>query len=194
MAFASLAPSLLLAAPRLKDPHFDRSVILLGKHEEDGALGWVLNGTTLAPVGEMLQSADLVPEDIRIPHTKAFLRKACVGGPVHIESGWLLYRKESASFAGELSIGEDFAVCSNPKAVESIVQGNEPKDFRLMLGYAGWGPGQLEGELREGVWLPSQVDLGLVFNTEPEHLWDVIFKEATGAPPGSFQGSTWGIA
>jgi len=194
MPFESLAPALLLAAPRLRDPNFDRSVILLGRHEEEGALGWVLNGTALAPVGEMLRSAELVPRGVQIPSTAAFRRPACVGGPVHAESGWLLYRSATASFVGELSIGDDLAVCSNPRAVEAIVQGDEPRDFRLVLGYAGWGPGQLEGELREGVWLPSPADLSLILDTEPETLWDRAFREATGVPPESFQGASWGIA
>lgn len=195
MAFESLAPTLLLAAPRLKDPNFDRSVILLGRHEEEGALGWVLNGAALAPVGEMLRSAELVPEGMELPSTEAFRRRACVGGPVHLESGWLLYRRASATFRGELSIGDELAVCSNPSAVEAIVQGDEPRDFRLVLGYAGWGPGQLEGELREGVWLPSSADPGLIFEIEPERLWDAVFKETTGASPLlTMQGSSWGLA
>lgn len=194
MAFESLAPALLLAAPQLKDPQFDRSVILLGRHEEEGALGWVLNGAALAPVGEMLRSAELVPLGVEIPATESFQRQACIGGPVHLESGWLLYRRASASFLGELSVGEDLAVCSNPRAVEAIVKGDEPRDFRLVLGYAGWGPGQLEEELREGVWLPSRADPALLFSTERECLWDAVFRETTGAPPGSFQGTSWGLA
>ncbi len=194
MAFKSLAPALLLGAPQLGDPNFERSVVLLGRHEEEGALGWILNGMALAPVGEMLMAAELVPRGMEVPTTRAFQRTAHVGGPVHLESGWLLYRRSSAAFEGDLSIGDELAVCSNPHAVRAIVEGGEPQDFRLVLGYAGWGPGQLESELREGVWLPSHADPGLVFSTQPEAMWDAAFEQATGASAGTFHGKQWGIA
>ncbi|HWV39101.1 MAG TPA: YqgE/AlgH family protein [Vulgatibacter sp.] len=194
MTFKSLAPSLLLAAPRLEDPNFERRVVLLGRHEEEGALGWVLNGDAVASVAEMLFAADLVPPGIELPETLAFRRSARIGGPVHVESGWLLYRRASASFAGELSIGDEVAICSNQDAVRAIVKGEEPKDFRLVLGYAGWGPGQLESELKEGVWLPGPAQTSLIFDTQRAALWDAALQEATGAANVTFQGKSWGLA
>lgn len=194
MRFKSLAPSFLLAAPRLADPNFERRVVLLGKHETEGALGWVLNGPALDPVGQLLQSADLVPTGVRVPDSEPFRRPARVGGPVSPESGWLIYRRSAASWDGEIEVGEDLAVCSNSNALESVVRGGEPRDFRLILGYAGWGEGQLEAELREGVWLPAAFDASLLFDTTPETLWDAAYRRATGVSGAAFSGKTWGLA
>lgn len=193
MAFRSLAPSLLLAAPRLDDPNFERTVVLLGRHESDGALGWVLNGTGLHPVGELLRAADLVHPRQGPLRGESFQREARVGGPVHPESGWLVYRTSAASFSGELAV-DDLAICSNPEAIRAVVRGDPPHEFRLFLGYAGWGPGQLEAEMKAGVWFPSQLDVDLVFGGTPEDLWEEAFREATGVAPSQFTHKTWGLA
>ena len=194
MATRTLAPTLLLAAPRLADPNFERRVVLLGRHEAEGALGWVLNGPALEPVGWLLEAADLVPAGVRVPGSSAFHRPARVGGPVTPESGWLIYRSGGPSFDGEIEVGDEVVVCSNAAALEAVVRGQEPKQFRLVLGYAGWDAGQLEGELREGVWLPATLDPRLVFETDPDALWDVAFQQATGGKGNAFGGKTWGVA
>jgi putative transcriptional regulator len=194
MPMQSLAPTLLLAAPRLADTNFERRVVLLGKHEEEGALGWVLNGPAIDAVGDLLQAADLVPAGVRVPATEPFKRPARVGGPVTPESGWLIYRSGGPSFDGEIEIGNELVVCSNASALESVVRGREPREFRLVLGYAGWGAGQLEAELREGVWMPAALDSKLVFDTPAESLWDAAFRQATGGMGGTFTGKTWGLA
>lgn len=193
MAFRTLAPSLLLAAPRLRDSNFERSVVLLGRHEEDGALGWILNGANLHPVGELLRAAELVPEHGEMPETQAFRRQARIGGPVHPESGWLLYRSKSASFPGELEVGR-LAVCNRPEALQAVIKGEPPHDFHLLLGYAGWGPGQLEEEMKEGVWFPGPFDADLILEHSGESLWEEAFKRATGLPPSHFLHSEWGRA
>ena len=188
----SLAPTLLLAAPRLADPNFERRVVLLGRHEAAGALGWVLNGPALDSVGRLLQAADLVPAGVRIPASDAFAAPARVGGPVTPESGWLIY-PQGPTFDGAIDAG-GVSVCSNAAALDAVVRGQEPRRFRLVLGYAGWDAGQLETELREGVWLPAALDVSLVLDTDPDELWDVAFERATGAPGIAFAGKTWGIA
>lgn len=193
MAFRTLAPSLLLAAPRLKDPNFERTVVLLGKHEQDGALGWILNGANLHSVGELLRAAELLPSEGELPDTQAFRRRARIGGPVHPESGWLLYHTRNASFPGEVELGR-LAVCNRPEALQAVIQGEPPHDFRLFLGYAGWGPGQLESEMKEGVWFPGPFDPDLILETTGESLWEEAFERATGLPPSHFTHSEWGRA
>lgn len=194
MAFRSLAPALLLAAPRLRDPNFERTVVLLGRHEEEGALGWVLNGAGLHPVGELLRAAELVRPGEILPATQAFRRLARIGGPVHPESGWLLYRTSAATFPGEVEIGR-LAVCNRPEALRAVIRGEPPHDFRLFLGYAGWGPGQLEAEMKEGVWFPGPFDPDLVFESEDDDsLWEEAFERATGLPPSHFTQTEWGRA
>jgi putative transcriptional regulator len=194
MDFHAMAPALLLAAPRLGDPNFDHGVVLLGRHEPEGALGWVLNGASLAPVGELLKGADLVPAGSRVPGSRGFFRPARLGGPVSPQSGWLLYRRADRSFENEIDVGPDLAVCNDPEALHAILRGEPPEDFRLLLGYAGWGPGQLEGELREGAWLAGEVDAALVLSTDPAALYDAAFERATGTTPAQFNSRTFGSA
>lgn len=189
-----LAPSLLLAAPRLGDPNFERSVVLLARHEPEGALGWVLNGPKLAAVGELLQGADLVPAGSKVPGNPGFARAARVGGPVSPQSGWLVYRRDAGAFEREIEVGRDLAVCNDPAALQAILRGEPPADFRLLLGYAGWGPGQLESEIKEGSWLPGEVDVRLVLETEPELVWDTAFERVTGSSPAGFNSRIFGSA
>lgn len=193
MAFRTLAPSLLLAAPRLRDPNFERTVVLLGKHEEEGSLGWILNGAGLHSVGDLLRAAELVLPEEEVPDTQAFRRQARIGGPVHPESGWLLYRSSSASFAGEVEMGR-LSVCNRPEALHAVIRGEPPHDFRLFLGYAGWGPGQLEAEMKEGVWFPGPFDPDLIFESSGDSLWEEAFERATGLPPSHFTHTEWGRA
>src|SRR5688572_8461765 len=168
-----LAPGLLLAAPRLADPNFEKTVVLLGRHDEEGALGWVINGRELAPVHELIVASELFPKETKIPTGPSFTRVACVGGPVAPATGWLVYRRRpDEPLPGELALGEDLAVTGEAGAFALLVSGTGPPDFRLVLGCAGWGPGQLESEVSEGAWLPASVEADLLFDTGPERVWD----------------------
>jgi len=189
----SLAPGLLLAAPQLGDPNFERTVILLARHDEDGALGWVLNGRPVGMVGELLHDAGLVPEDVTLPRSGPFGRSARVGGPVQAATGWVLYRRASDPLVGEIDAGDTLAVTGDVDALAGLLRAQD-RDFRLFLGYAGWGPAQLEGEVRQGVWLPADIDAELVFEGDPEALWDAAYQRAIGTLPGAFVSSRGGSA
>lgn len=202
----SLAPGLLLAAPRLGDPNFERSVVLLGQHDEEGALGWVLNGRALSPVGELLREAELVPDGVVLPEREAYLTAARIGGPVSPGSAWLLYRLGEgeelpdpvADAAPTLPVGGRSAVSSSRELIEAVARGEGPPAFRLLLGYAGWGPMQLESEIQQGAWLPVSVELDLLvdplFGLEPEALWDAAYRVAVGASPMAFNSPEKGSA
>ncbi|MEZ4405578.1 MAG: YqgE/AlgH family protein [Polyangiales bacterium] len=189
----SLAPGLLLAAPRLGDPNFERTVVLLARHDDNGALGWVVNGKELAPVGELLQGTSLVPEGVTLPLDGAFARPARVGGPVSPQTGWILYRRDAGALAGEIDAGDELAVTGDADALAEVIR-EATRPFRLFLGYAGWGPGQLEGEVKAGVWLPADVDAALVFDAEPADLWDAAYRETIGAAPATFISTRGGSA
>lgn len=194
MAFSSLAPCLLLAAPDLGDPNFERTVVLLARHEEDGAIGWILNGPSIAPVGELLTAAELVPEGLVLPRSAAFSRKARVGGPVAPRSGWILYPRATRSFEDEIDAGRGLALCNRPDALSEVMHGEEPRDFRLLLGYAGWGAGQLEDELKDGAWLATALDPQLVLETDADLLFAVAYETATGLSPDLVGGNAWARA
>ena len=110
-AFPHPGPGLLLAAPRLGDPNFERTVVLLGHHDEGGSLGWVLNGRPLLPVHRILTDADLVPPGVVLPSTPSYAASARVGGPVMAGSVWLVFEREPSlpEYEGEHDLGASFA-------------------------------------------------------------------------------------
>jgi putative transcriptional regulator len=180
-----LAPGLLLAAPSLRDPNFEKSVVLLGRHDGEGALGWVINGQEIAPVQELLRASELLPATFSPPDLPAFKRLARVGGPVAPATGWLIYRRLPVALPGEIEVG-DLAVTGEASAFQTIAEGGEPTDFRLVLGCAGWGPGQLESEISAGAWLPATLEVDLVFDTFAAATWADAYQRTVGAVPAVF--------
>ncbi|MCC6644945.1 MAG: YqgE/AlgH family protein [Polyangiaceae bacterium] len=191
-----LAPGLLLAAPRLGDPNFVKSVVLLGHHDEEGALGWVLNGKALGPVSRLLTDADLVPPGTSLPESTSYAGIVRVGGPVMPGSAWILFERPDGHtpWDPEHDLRDGHAVTGAREAVEALARGTAPARFRLILGYAGWGAGQLEGEIREGAWLPTQVDPTLLFDTPPDALWDSAYQVSLGTTPMAFTSTVRGQA
>jgi putative transcriptional regulator len=189
----TLAPCLLLAAPRLGDPNFDHTVVLLARHDEKGALGWIVNGEALGRVGELLRSSNLVDAGSKLPDGGPFARDARRGGPVQAHTGWLLYRREAVALAGEIDVGPSLGVTGNLDALAAVVRAGT-RDFRLLLGYAGWSPSQLEDEIAEGAWLPADVDVDLVFDGDPASLWKHAYEQVAGFDPGAFTSTRGGSA
>jgi putative transcriptional regulator len=181
-----LAPGLLLAAPSLRDPNFEKSVVLLGRHDGEGALGWVINGKEIAPVHELLRASELLPATFSPPDLPAFKHLARVGGPVAPATGWLVYRRLAVALPGEIEVGDDLAVTGEASAFKTIAAGGDPTDFRLVLGCAGWGPGQLESEISAGAWLPATLEVQLVFDTFGAATWSDAYQRTIGAVPAVF--------
>lgn len=187
----------MLAAPRLGDPNFERTVVLLGRHDEEGALGWVLNGHVLGRAAALLASTDVAARRSgRVVRTAGFETMARRGGPVQTSSGWLLYRSADvgALLPGSIDVGTQLAITGDVEAFARLFSGEGPEDFRLLLGYAGWGPGQLEGEVRDGAWLPAPADAELLWRTAADSLWDEAYRATIGTLPGAFVSSTRGRA
>lgn len=213
MESVSLAPGLLLAAPALGDPNFTHSVVLLGHHDAGGAFGWVINGRPLVPARQLLEEADLTPPGVTLsgPSFESLTR---IGGPVLPGSAWLLFEAppdsagafgqaeligpagttELAEEPGVHHLGERYWITGNRDFIEALARGQGPGTFRLFLGYAGWGPQQLENEIQAGAWLPASFDGPLLFGHEPDELWDVAYLRAVGAPPAVFTSTTRGSA
>ena len=186
MATDDLAPGLLLAAPSLRDPNFMHSVVLLGRAGEEGALGWVVNGRELMSVRELLTSSDLVPASQPIPDTPSFASAVRVGGPVAPAAGWLLYRRLPQPLPGEITVGADLGVTGELAAFSALLAGRGPADFRMLLGCAGWAPGQLEAEIGAGAWLPAAVAPALVMDAQAAFVWDEAYHLAVGTEPAAF--------
>jgi putative transcriptional regulator len=181
-----LAPGMLLAAPSLRDPNFVHSVVLLGRAGDDGALGWVVNGRELMSVKELLTSSDLLPRDQAVPDTPSFGSAVRVGGPVAPAAGWLLYRRLPEPLAGEIAVGTDLGVTGEMAAFDALLHGRGPAEFRMLLGCAGWAPGQLEAEIGAGAWLPAAVSPALVMDAQAAFVWDEAYHLAVGTEPAAF--------
>ena len=181
-----LAPGMLLAAPSLRDPNFMHSVVLLGRSGDDGALGWVVNGRELMSVRELLTSSELIPPGNTVPDSPAFASAVRLGGPVAPAAGWLVYRRQPEPLPGEITVGADIGVTGEMAAFSALMEGKGPADFRMLLGCAGWAPGQLEAEISSGAWLPAPVEAGLVMDSQAAFVWDEAYHVTVGTEPAAF--------
>lgn len=164
----SLAPGLLIAMPRLVDPNFHRSVILLCAHTREGAFGLVLNHALDLPM-------KAICDEQKIAWTGDLSQVALAGGPCEPHRGWLVHRG-GRRFEGTQVIDEDLAMTASRDGL--VAYGQDPAGaYRLMLGYSGWGPGQLDREVLEGSWLTLPLDsrdpkvAELVFMAPRATLW-----------------------
>ncbi len=162
MADESIAPGLLIAMPDLLDPNFARSVVLMCAHSPEGAFGLIINRETEILVASVCSEADISWTD----ETERF---ALSGGPVERQRGWLVH-SDAEMHLGSQHVAEGVALSASQEALEAYAQCPEGR-FRLILGYAGWGPGQLDQEITEGAWLTAALDEELVFETPPDEIW-----------------------
>jgi putative transcriptional regulator len=171
-----LAPGFLIASPPLGDPNFDRTVVLLALHSEGGALGFVVNRAASMNLGELLSLAGYGAE------ASTSASAVYVGGPVQPSSGWILCLDPSlaAEDNGVIAVGDRIRVTSSRLAFDALARDTEtsspgaidPRRRTVLLGYSGWGPGQLEGEIAAGAWLPVPLDEGVLFDVAPEDRWE----------------------
>ncbi len=181
VAMSALAPGFLVAAPPLGDPNFDRSVVLMAAHGEEGAFGWVINGREVMTLSELLVRADVATKP---PALSGSVR---VGGPVSPEQVWLVYREQHRfdDIEDQFEIGPGVLACASRRVLEVIAEGVVPASLFGVIGYAGWAPGQLENEIRGGAWLPVDLKVGLVFDVPREELWQRAYESA-GTTPMAF--------
>ena len=175
----SLAPTLLLAMPQMQDPNFARSVVLLCRHEPEGAMGLVLN----RPTGALVSS--LVEIDPPLKHDSKM--EIWVGGPVEPQRGWLLLGDDPGT-SESLTVAQGIYLSASMDALRRLleVQGGPAKESRFLLGYAGWAGGQLESELVASAWLTVDVSKTLLFATHPEVMWETAIR-SLGIDPYSLQ-------
>jgi putative transcriptional regulator len=176
----SLAPALLVSMPQLADPNFKRSVVLLCRHNEDGALGVVVNRPLVTTGRVVVQGDPALTTDREL--------EVWIGGPVEPERSWILVGEDSIEepqFA-RVSIATGLYLSTSPALLQRLLAPNPPGRTRLIVGYSGWGPGQLEAELEASAWLMSDVDRGLIFDTPAEQMWEKAIRRL-GADPASLQ-------
>jgi putative transcriptional regulator len=163
----SLKGQLLIAGPGLVDPNFWRTVVLVGEHSEEGALGVVLNRSSETPVDEAAPELAGLVSDMGNVH---------VGGPVQPSAVVVLADYVEPRPDEPLVVG---TVGFLPAEVDPDELG-ELRRARVYVGYAGWGPGQLDDELDEGSWIVEQAVADDVFTEEPEELWSAVLRRKGG--------------
>lgn len=162
----SLAGKLLIASPAIEDPRFSRAVILVCTHNEEHAMGIVLNKASDEDnLSELLDQlgvdGDGAPDDAHI----------LVGGPVSRERGFVLHSEDYDSDGATLSICDGVCLTATRDVLHAMTSDTPPEKFVLALGYSGWGAGQLEMELAENVWLVGIPDVALVYDPSLDTKW-----------------------
>ncbi|MCB9663385.1 MAG: YqgE/AlgH family protein [Alphaproteobacteria bacterium] len=157
-----MKPALLIASPQLKDPHFARAVVLLWHHDEEGAIGVVVN----RPLDRTLPDVLELPGDIDLSWYAD--THVTWGGPVEMGSGTVVTPQAVPDDEGWNVDG--IGVSRSMDVLVSLLEAREP--LLLCLGYAGWGPGQLDDELQAGGWLWTDLDPKLVFETPHDQKYD----------------------
>ena len=166
--------ALLLSMPQLQDPNFAKTVVLLCEYNPDGAFGLVLNRPTNAAASEMVHLDPPVVAGNDMP--------LWIGGPVEPQRGWILLGDEpSAEFK---CIREGLYLSTSQTLLREVLEARPAPRARVLAGYAGWGPGQLDEELAQSAWLLGDVDLDLVFDVAPEAMWETAIRRL-GADPAS---------
>lgn len=159
----SLKNHLLIAMPQLEDSWFAGSVTYLCEHNEDGAMGIVLNKPMPVTFSEICEQLD-------IPRLPGVDPKILAGGPVSIENGFILHRQQG-NWGATLNITEQAHLTSSKDILKAIAAGSGPKDFHLALGYAGWDAEQLDAEIRSNSWLTVEATEQLLFDTPMDELY-----------------------
>jgi putative transcriptional regulator len=162
-----LTGRLLVAMPGIEDPRFERTVLYLCAHDEEQAVGLAVNrpveGLTVFELLERLG----VKSEIQAPRDLVLL-----GGPLERERGFVLHTDDFNSPDSTLPVAEGLGLTATRDVLDAMAsQTRRPRRSILALGYAGWGPGQLERELRDNVWLICDADEDLLFDEDHAHKW-----------------------
>ena len=176
-----LTGRLLIAMPTIGDNRFKRAVILVCAHQEDYAMGLVLNkpmdGLTLPDLLDQLE----VPVEITLPD-KAVLD----GGPVGNDRGFVLHSDDFYSDGATLDVADNICLTATRDILEAMGTTSAPSESILALGYSGWGPGQLEMELQENAWLVGRPDHDILFGQDHQVKWSKAL-DIIGVPAGRLQ-------
>ncbi len=168
---SSLAGKLLIAMPDMGDPRFARSVVYMCAHSDEGGMGLIVNKPQHdVHFSDLMEQLGIKRQpgvrDIRVHF----------GGPVDAARGFVLHSNDYTSEGGSLHVDDHICMTATLDVLEDIAQGSGPDSSMLALGYAGWGPGQLEREIRENGWLTCDPRDDIIFGRANEHKWTAALK------------------
>jgi putative transcriptional regulator len=161
-----LQQQMLVAMPAMSDPNFSRSVTLLCQHNKEGAIGITINRQSEFTLGELLFQLNISCEDQDISSMMVL-----DGGPVSPDHGFVLHTPVEG-FDSSIRINDDIMVTTSRDILSAIASGDGPQQFLVALGYAGWGDGQLEWEMRQNAWLSVSADKAILFESALQNRWE----------------------
>jgi putative transcriptional regulator len=165
MSTLNLTNQFLVAMPTLDDPNFSRTVTYVCAHNDEGAMGIVINRPLNLELGEVFTQMDMAAVD---PAINA--RTVYQGGPVHRDRGFIIHRPAS-EWGSTIRVTDEIAVSTSREILAAISRGEGPDDILVALGYAGWGAGQLEEEMAQNAWLSVPADLEIIFRAPADERW-----------------------
>ena len=166
-----LTGQLIIAMPKMSDPRFSKTVIYMCAHNSEGAMGLIINKLVdELTFPDLLKQLEIKPALPKSP-LNVFL-----GGPVEQARGFVLHSTEYLQDA-TLRVSDTVGLTATIDVLRDIAEGNGPKDKILMLGYTGWGPGQLDLEIMDNGWLHVEADDALVFGDQSTDKWEMAIKK-----------------
>ncbi len=162
----SLTGHFLIAMPSMGDPNFARGITFICQHGEDGAMGLVVNRLSDYTLGDVLEQMHMPCERKQVASTPVL-----VGGPVQPERGFVLHAPTERAWDSSYRVNDTLAVTTSRDILAAMADGEGPERVLVVLGYAGWGAGQLEQELRDNAWLTVAADDRILFDTALDERW-----------------------
>lgn len=178
-----LTGKLLIAMPGMGDLRFEHSVIFLCSHSAEGAMGLIVNKPAEdVRLSHLLEQLDIKPDQPAMDMTVYF------GGPVESARGFVLHSPDYQSNLQSLAVSDEFSMTATLDILEDIATGSGPDRALMLLGYAGWGPGQLEDEISMNGWLNAEANTDLVFDMADAEKWGAALQ-SLGVDPLSLSAS-----
>ena len=178
-----MAPALLVSMPQLADPNFHQSVVLLCEHDARGAFGLVLNRRTRTPASSVVRLTPPISTDNGL--------ELWIGGPVEPERGWILTGTHPSD-EESVEVSDGVYLSTSQDLLRQLLEQPSPARTRLLTGYAGWEPGQLDAELSASAWLTTDADADFIFTTRADEMWQATIRRL-GADPSLLQMGGGGV-
>ena len=178
------APILLLSMPQMADPNFAKTVVLLCDYTDEGAFGLVVNRQMDEPAWTLVKTDPplRVDPDLRL----------WIGGPVDPQRTWVLMSEAQGPDEEQREICPGVLLSVSKELTLDLLQAPPSTRARVVIGYAGWGPGQLDHEIAASAWLTLDVDPKLIFGVPPERMWEAAIRRL-GADPSALQTASGGV-
>jgi putative transcriptional regulator len=166
----NLTNQFLIAMPSMRDLNFSQTVTYICEHNQEGAMGIVVNRPTNIQLNDILEQLNIADFDLTIGEESIY-----TGGPVQPERGFVIHC-DNSSWDSTMKVTPEISITTSRDILESIATGNGPNSHLVALGYAGWSGGQLEDEISANAWLNGPADSQIIFNTPPELRWRAAAK------------------